>query len=101
MAFFNSDKTLYAIQLIPDYDQIRKPIQNSPSFHDEMEITSNILKLRLSYKWRPLIDDNVTETIRRWATFDPIERPHLLFLSNIFANYICSLIWGGVIVALM
>ncbi|KZS14819.1 Uncharacterized protein APZ42_020190 [Daphnia magna] len=70
-----------SIKYFLNYDQIRKPIQNSPSFHDEMEITSNILKLRLSYKWRPLIDDNVTDTIRRWATFDPIERPHLLFLS--------------------
>ncbi|XP_057381559.1 N-acetylneuraminate 9-O-acetyltransferase-like [Daphnia carinata] len=69
------------VVLIPDYDQIRQPIQNSRSFHDEMEITSNILKLRLSFKWRPLIDDNVTDTVRRWASSDSSERPHLLFLS--------------------
>ncbi|KAI9559361.1 hypothetical protein GHT06_016150 [Daphnia sinensis] len=69
------------LNLIPDYDHIRQPIQNSRSFHDEMDITSNILKLRLSFKWRPLLDDNVTDTIRRWATSDQMERPHLLFLS--------------------
>lgn len=78
------------VALIPDYDQIRKPIQNSPSFHDEMEITSNILKLRLSYKWRHLIDDSVTDTVHRWATSDPTERPHLLFLSIVVHHMLGS-----------
>ncbi|XP_057369406.1 uncharacterized protein LOC130690407 [Daphnia carinata] len=67
--------------LIPDYDQIRQPIQLSSGSHDNIEITSNILNLRLSFKWRHLLDDNVIDTVRRLATSDSSERPHLLFFS--------------------
>lgn len=56
----------------------------SSSFHGDIEIRSSILRLRLSFKWRPLIDDSIVETIRRWLTSDdPSERPHLVFLGMV------------------
>jgi hypothetical protein len=51
-------------------------------YHGDIEVTSNILKLRVSFRWRPMINTTVTETIRQWAVSNlNDERPDLLFLS--------------------
>ncbi|KAI9559359.1 hypothetical protein GHT06_016148 [Daphnia sinensis] len=76
------------VRLIPDYDQTRQPLGLSSSFHGDIEITSNILRLRLSFKWRPLINDSVVETVRGWTTTDPSERPHLVFLGMVVHHMI-------------
>ncbi|KAI9562941.1 hypothetical protein GHT06_010397 [Daphnia sinensis] len=71
------------IQLIPDYDKKSFP-RRIPTFHPkiDMEVTSNILGVRVSFKWRPLLNNNVTETIRHWATgLNPLERPYFILLS--------------------
>ncbi|KZS01748.1 Uncharacterized protein APZ42_001494, partial [Daphnia magna] len=45
-----------------------------------IEVTSNILKVQLSFKWYPLINKNLVKTIRQWTT-DPSERPYWIFIS--------------------
>ncbi|KAK4010374.1 hypothetical protein OUZ56_019520 [Daphnia magna] len=69
------------IRLIPDYDKQSLPNPIPFHHHGDIEITSDILGVRVSFKWRPLINDNVTETIRQWAITDSPERPYWIFLS--------------------
>ncbi|XP_057369407.1 uncharacterized protein LOC130690408 [Daphnia carinata] len=68
------------VRLIPDYDHEMHPMRDMYKFHGEVEIRSNILRLRMAFKWRPFVDDNVTEAVHRWVTSDPTERPHVVFL---------------------
>ncbi|XP_045031977.1 N-acetylneuraminate 9-O-acetyltransferase-like [Daphnia magna] len=68
------------VRLIPDFDKISQPTIIPNAYHENIEITSQVLGLRLSFKWLPLIDDDLIETIRRWA-INETERPHLIFLS--------------------
>ncbi|EFX67818.1 hypothetical protein DAPPUDRAFT_330622 [Daphnia pulex] len=71
------------LQLIPDYDRQTHPAyiqKNENSFnHGDVDWCSNMLKLRVSYKWRPLINDNVMEMVGQWA--DQPQKPYLIFLS--------------------
>jgi hypothetical protein len=69
------------IQLIPDFGSQVWPIEIPPAFHGDIEITSDILRLGLSFHWRPLINETVIETIRKWATHEN-ERPYFVFLGR-------------------
>jgi hypothetical protein len=70
-----------SIQMIPDYDRKSKPSVIPSRFHYDIDVTSRILRLRVSFKWRPLMDSNVTETLRQWTTLKATERPCLIILS--------------------
>lgn len=74
--------TLLSLKLIPDFDKISQPTIIPNAYHAEIEITSQILGLKLSFRWQPLINDNVIKTMRRWADSYETERPHLIFLSK-------------------
>ncbi len=49
-----------------------------------MEVISNLLRLRITFQWQPIIDNTIIETIRLWATDDETDPPYLLILSRIF-----------------
>ncbi|EFX66757.1 hypothetical protein DAPPUDRAFT_262658 [Daphnia pulex] len=67
------------VRLIPDFGSQVWPIEITPAFHGDIDITSDILRLGLSFQWRPLINETVMETIRQWATHEN-ERPYFVFL---------------------
>ena len=73
-------------QLVPDYDRESNPSVIPSKFHYDIDVISRILRLRVSFKWRPLIDHNVTETLRQWTTAGPTERPCLIFLSWLISD---------------
>ncbi|XP_057380106.1 uncharacterized protein LOC130702455 [Daphnia carinata] len=57
------------------------PSSDSHPQHRNIDVTSNILKVRVSFKWLPLVNDTVVKTIRQWTTTDSSERPYWIFLS--------------------
>jgi hypothetical protein len=69
--------------LIPDYDRKSEPSPLPFVYHGDMEVTSDIMRLRLSFQWRPLINDSVIDTIRQWATYSQTDRPDLIILGEI------------------
>jgi hypothetical protein len=50
--------------------------------HEDMDFISTVLRLRVSFKWRPLIGKNVTDTIKQWAESPPSIRPYWILLST-------------------
>ncbi|XP_046639465.1 uncharacterized protein LOC124320652 [Daphnia pulicaria] len=68
------------LKLIPDYDRKSEPSPLPFVYHGDMEVTSDIMRLRLSFQWRPLINDSVIDTIRQWATYSQTDRPDLIIL---------------------
>lgn len=59
-----------------------------PFHHGDVDVDSDILGVRVSFKWRPIINDTVVEMIRHWAVANHTERPNWILLSitcyNIF-----------------
>ena len=48
--------------------------------HDEMNITSDLLNLRLSYYWRPLANnEDLIQTFRKWNTPPYDSTPDYIF----------------------
>ena len=74
--------TFIQFQLIPDYDRISNPSPIPPIYHDDIEVTSEIFRLRVSFKWRPFVDYNITETMRIWEISDRNEKPDLILFSK-------------------
>ncbi|EFX65920.1 hypothetical protein DAPPUDRAFT_116835 [Daphnia pulex] len=72
------------LKIIPDYDRKSKPSPLPFVYHGNMEVTSEILseilRLRLSFQWQPLVNDTIIDTIRQWATDSQADRPNLIFL---------------------
>ncbi|KAI9559240.1 hypothetical protein GHT06_016029 [Daphnia sinensis] len=69
------------VRLIPQYDKISSPSIVPENYHNDVEVTSNLLNIRVSFKWRPLVSDDVTEEIRRWVhSANETDRPYLIFL---------------------
>ncbi|KAK4006639.1 hypothetical protein OUZ56_011797 [Daphnia magna] len=70
-------------EIIPDYDRITKPPQLPKNFllfhHGDIEVYSRLLRLRVSFQWRPLINETVFETLRLWVP-NNFGTPNLLFL---------------------
>lgn len=73
------------LQLIPDYDRQTQPMhikKNEQLFnHGDVDWYSNILRLRISFRWRPIINDSVIEMMRQWTVAYQVQRPQLIFLS--------------------
>jgi hypothetical protein len=73
--------------LVPDYDRTTEPPQIPKlwiPFHGDVDVDSNIMGLRISFKWRPVINDTVMEMIRQWSEN---KRPNLIFLGNTFNQF--------------
>jgi hypothetical protein len=72
--------------MIPNYDRQTRPHhikQNEHLFnHGDVEWHSEILSLRISYKWRPIMNESVLEMIHQWTKSDYKHRPSLVFLSK-------------------
>ncbi|XP_046456029.1 uncharacterized protein LOC124203321 isoform X2 [Daphnia pulex] len=68
------------LKIIPDYNRKSKPSPLPFVYHGNMEVTSEILRLRLSFQWQPLVNDTIIDTIRQWATDSQADRPNLIFL---------------------
>jgi hypothetical protein len=50
-----------------------------PFHHGDVDVDSNVNRMRVSFKWRPIINATVVEMIRSWAASD--RRPNLILLS--------------------
>ncbi|XP_059351674.1 N-acetylneuraminate 9-O-acetyltransferase-like [Daphnia carinata] len=68
------------VRLLPDFDKTSTPTFIPNAYHENVEITSQILGLKLSFKWQPLINEGLMKMTRGWATSEA-GRPHLIFLS--------------------
>ncbi|XP_057368446.2 N-acetylneuraminate 9-O-acetyltransferase-like [Daphnia carinata] len=68
------------VRLIPQYDKTSSPIIIPENYHNDVEVSSVLLNIRVSFKWRPLVSDDVTEEIRRWVNSNETDRPYLIFL---------------------
>ncbi len=81
---FNSSNSFllsFWVQLIPDYDKILHPSDAALLFQGDMEVTSVILRLRLSFRWQPYVSDEVVNMARQWTNSNLIRPPHLVLLS--------------------
>jgi hypothetical protein len=70
--------------MIPNYDWVTVPSPIPPKYHGEIEMTSSILRLRVSFKWQPLVNDKLINTLRQigeTAASDPKKRPQFILLS--------------------
>ncbi len=50
-----------------------------PFHHGQISVNSSLLKLRVSFHWQPVINNDVVKMIRQW-----IDPPNFIFLSNLF-----------------
>jgi hypothetical protein len=74
--------------MIPDYD---KKIQPNPMpffLHENMEFTSDILGIRVSFLWQPLINKNVINIVREWISYNLSERPYVILMSKFEFQFI-------------
>jgi len=58
-----------AVQIIPDEDRHIHPQRMYDFFtpaHEDITVTSHLLKLIVSFRWRPLLDANFTKEISQW-----------------------------------
>jgi hypothetical protein len=61
--------------------------------HHDIEVESKILRLLVSFKWRPIINETVMEMIQEWEMIEQTEKPHMIILSIIlFFNQIRQLL---------
>lgn len=68
-------------QLIPDYDMKTKPNPMPDFIHEDVDFISDILGIRVSFYWRPLITNNLTDTLRLWVSPNETTRPFMIVLS--------------------
>jgi hypothetical protein len=74
--------------MIPNYDRKSEPNPLPSGHHGDMKVTSDILRLRLSFQWRPILNDAVIDTIRQWGTDDQSDRPHFIVIGLNFKRMI-------------
>ncbi len=49
--------------------------------HHDIEVESKILRLLVSFKWRPIINETVMEMIHEWENSEKTEKPQKIILS--------------------
>ncbi len=79
---------------MPDYDLIMHPSNAPLRFQHDVEVTSKILGLRLSFKWQPFLNDNVVKLVRQWANSTPSGRPSFILLSILCNTSNRGLVWN-------
>lgn len=52
------------------------------AFHGDVDVDSSILSLRVSFKWRHLINDDAIRVMYQWVASEQTERPNLIFLGK-------------------
>lgn len=62
---------------------IHNQINENTFNHVDVDWWSSMLKLRVSFKWQPLINDDVMEMFRQWAAEEQTHKPYLIFVSII------------------
>ncbi|XP_045028868.1 N-acetylneuraminate 9-O-acetyltransferase isoform X1 [Daphnia magna] len=68
------------VRLIPQYDKKSSPSIVPDNYHNDVEVTSNLLNIRVSFKWRPLVSDDVTKELRWLVNSNKTDRPYVIFL---------------------
>jgi hypothetical protein len=71
--------------MIPNYDRVTVPSSIPPQYHGDIEMTSSLLRLRVSFKWQPLVNDvmiNALRHIGKTAASDSRKRPQFILLSK-------------------
>jgi hypothetical protein len=54
--------------MIPDSDLIHEQaFKYKRAMHEDVNVTSHLLNLLVSFHWRPLIDSHLMDTIRHWV----------------------------------
>lgn len=65
----------------------RKSIKNLGYFvnilHEDVDVTSQILGIRVSFRWRPIINDELKKTILEYAHPLQTELPLAVLMSNL------------------
>ena len=63
------------LKIIPDEDRQIQPQHMYDFFtpaHEDVTVTSHLLKLIVSFRWRPLLDANFTKEISQWLHEPPV-----------------------------
>ena len=69
-------------QLIPDYDRMTNDQLEKQLFHDDANITSQLVgDLIVSYLWRPLINDQLLDQFRAWIS-QPSTAPDFILIGK-------------------
>lgn len=78
--------------MIPDYDRVTTPSPIPSRYHDDIEVISELLQLRITFQWRPLLDHQVLTTIKHYLADERL-RPDWILLGPIFDfnHSLCSL----------
>ena len=75
------------IESIPDYDHVITMEQNDGVLiklpkHMDRNVSSQLLNLIVSFRWRPLIDDKFIESLRQWNTPPYSSTPDLIVMGS-------------------
>ena len=60
---------MFICQLIPDYDTERG-FQNATTKHDDRNVTSPLLNTFLSFYWRPMLSEDLYQTVEKLLADD-------------------------------
>lgn len=71
------------VKLIPDYDR-SVSWDTPPTLVDDRDVTYRLLNhLKISFFWRPLINENFLADFKKWKVLDEPEAPHFIFLGKL------------------
>lgn len=79
--------------MVPDYDKksnwklnlkLDQRVGHTPSLnHGDVDVISKVLGLRVSFRWRPRINDELKKTILEFANPHPFEALHAVLMSKL------------------
>ncbi|KAK4006650.1 hypothetical protein OUZ56_011808 [Daphnia magna] len=72
--------TMDQSHMIPDYDRRTEP-NPIPVYHGNIDVVSGLLQLRVSFRWRSLVDEDVIQMFRKLGSQNEAARPRVIFLS--------------------
>ena len=86
-----TQSTVFYLKVIPDFDRQKKPKFNYVEIHIDVTVISQMFRLIVSFRWRPLLDDNFVRDISQWiqepsaASLNPDENypPHFILIGNL------------------
>lgn len=93
-------------KLIPDYDRtssMSQPPGEVLRSHADQNVTHRLLnELKISFLWRPVIDDKFLDEFKKWDIIEDEEAPFIIFLGkfvliaymNVYKSHTSSLYWA-------
>jgi hypothetical protein len=54
----------------------------NPTRHGEVDVDIKMFRLRVSFKWQPVINNNTLKTMQKWALSDKTEQPTFILLGK-------------------